>query len=102
VRCVSRNERSQRKLRRLERFYHEERPGAPIDMNSISTFDTVLILAEALRAGATTSEEIKKFILEKRDFQGIAGTLTFDANGDAKWKSIVQLVSGGKCAPLPD
>ncbi len=89
-------------FRRLEKIYNEERPGMPIDMNSISTFDTILILAEALRSGASTSEDIKKFILKKKDFQGIAGTLSFDANGDAKWKSIVQLISGGKCVVLPD
>lgn len=87
---------------RLSKIYQEERPGEPVDMTSISMFNAVLILAEALKARAETPLDMRRFIFKQKEFEGIAGKVVFDANGDAKWKASVERISNGACLPIPE
>ena len=85
---------------RLQRIYEQERPGEPVDLTSISMYNAVLILAEAIRSKAETPQELRHFILEKKDFEGVAGKVTFDEKGDAKWKASVERITSKGCVPV--
>lgn len=87
---------------RLQRIYEQERPGEPVDLTSISMFNAVMILAEAIRSHAETPSQLRQFILKKKDFEGIAGKVSFDEKGDAKWKASVDRITSKGCEPVAD
>ncbi|MFP4167849.1 MAG: ABC transporter substrate-binding protein [Desulfonatronovibrionaceae bacterium] len=45
-------------------------------------FDSVRMLAEAFQEGAQTGPQIKGYLDELENFDGVTGTLSFDSNGD--------------------
>ncbi len=54
------------------------------------TYDAVHVLADAVRrAGAADREKIRDALARTENFQGAAGAITFDANGDPVNKSAV-------------
>jgi branched-chain amino acid transport system substrate-binding protein len=66
--------------RYLERF------GEEITGTAVLTYDTVLLLAEALQAGARDRRGIRDYLMslgrQRPEFQGIMGSISFDENGD--------------------
>lgn len=59
-------------------------------MSSPLAFDTVMILAEAIqKAGSTDPVSIRQSI-EKTDYFGATGQITFDENGDPTEKTNLQ------------
>ena len=60
-------------------------PGLPDNiMFAALTFDSVGLLAEAIRSGAETGAEIKNYLDSLQKFNGVTGELSFDPNGDVK------------------
>jgi branched-chain amino acid transport system substrate-binding protein len=54
------------------------------------TYDTVHLIADALRrAGTAKAEDIRKALSETRNFEGITGAIAFDENGDPLSKALV-------------
>jgi branched-chain amino acid transport system substrate-binding protein len=45
-------------------------------------YDTVYLIAEAVRRGGTTPEGIQKALLSIQGFKGVCGTISFDKDGD--------------------
>lgn len=62
---------------------YAEKHGGPIKANAALTYDALLLVADAMeRAGSTAPASIRKALAGTRHFQGITGTISFDANGD--------------------
>ncbi len=63
----------------------EDQPKAPENiMFAALTYDAVHLLRQSFSTGATTGSAIQSFLDELEAFDGITGTLSFDANGDVQ------------------
>jgi len=62
----------------------------------VLAYDAVHLLAAAMeRAGTTDREAVRKALAQTRNFQGVTGSISFDANGDPlKNAVIIQVVKG--------
>lgn len=75
--------------------------GADPDWASSHAYDALLVIAEAMRAGALTGEEIRREIDRRRVFTGVTGRIVFDEVGDVIEKPVaMKMVRGGKFEPL--
>jgi len=60
-------------------------------------YDAVNLVADALKAGKTSPEEIAEYLKSIQDYQGISNTITFDNNGRITQKPhIIKTVKDGK------
>jgi branched-chain amino acid transport system substrate-binding protein len=72
------------------------------DSSAALAYDAVNLLAAALRDGARSREDVRRYLEHvgrdgKASFDGVAGPVAFDANGDPKGKTVViGTVHGGK------
>lgn len=73
-----------------------EAPGITSD----TAFDAMNLIAEALTHGARTGPEIRDFLSGLPSYEGVAGTVSFDENGDAEKEIRFYTVSGGTAQPL--
>lgn len=74
--------------------------GTTPDYYGACAFDAFNVLMEAIeRAGVLDSEIVRQELLKTKGHEGVSGTITFDANGDAK-KSYIKLTirNGEFCA----
>jgi len=55
-----------------------------------------LILDAIKRAGSTDKVKIRDEIAKTKNFEGAAGFITLDANGDAVKDAVIKVVKGGK------
>lgn len=70
--------------------------GSVPDCQAALGYDTVRILAEAIkRAGSTNSTALRDAIAATRDFQGVTGKITLDAQRNASKPAVVQTIGGG-------
>jgi branched-chain amino acid transport system substrate-binding protein len=75
--------------------------GKKPDWAATHAYDATAVVLQALQAGARTGEEIRALIDKKREFQGITGTIKFDANGDVIDKpAVMKTVRDGKFVRL--
>ena len=65
------------------------------DLYAAHGYDSVMVLAEALKIGGRTSSELWKGIRSIRDFSGATGTLQFDERGDVQKFPRVYVVNEG-------
>jgi len=62
---------------------YKRRYGTAASLYALSTYDTVRLLADALRRGGTDAEALRKAISGTRDFNGVYwGKMSFDGSGD--------------------
>lgn len=73
----------------------EGRYGEPAGITSDTGFDAMNLVAEALAGGARTGPEIRDFLNRVEGYRGAAGTIEFDAAGDAGKEIAFYSVSGG-------
>lgn len=68
------------------------------DMLSAQAFDSVLVLADAMkRANSVTDKEaIRTALSETKNFEGVTGTISFDANNEVIKPVILMTVKDGK------
>jgi branched-chain amino acid transport system substrate-binding protein len=61
------------------------------------TYDTLYILKEAIEKVGFDSEKIKNYLYTVKGRKGLAGTLSFDANGDptAEYRHAVKVLKNG-------
>lgn len=62
-------------------------------------YDGYRLLAEALRAGATSGSEIKDFLYKVKNYEGVSGTINFDRDGQVVWAARFMVVRDGKLVP---
>jgi branched-chain amino acid transport system substrate-binding protein len=71
--------------------------GRAPDYSSAWAYDSILLIAEAIkRAGGTSPDKVRAALLAIKDFQGAEGAYTFDQNGDGLRSYNVVKNEGGK------
>jgi branched-chain amino acid transport system substrate-binding protein len=69
------------KTREFIEKYQAKNNGAMPDMFSSQGYDAVVLLAEAMEAAQSSDPTVfKEKLAQTKDFQGVTGTITFDAN----------------------
>jgi branched-chain amino acid transport system substrate-binding protein len=63
------------------------------DMSSPVGYDDLTMIADALKSGATTREDVQKYLAVLKNFDGLCGTLSFVENGAASFDASIPLVS---------
>jgi branched-chain amino acid transport system substrate-binding protein len=74
--------------------------GEPPGITSDTGYDALNLIAEALSHGARSGPEMRDFLSGLEGHQGVAGTLAFDANGEAEKEIRFFTVSGGVAEAL--
>jgi branched-chain amino acid transport system substrate-binding protein len=74
--------------------------GEPPGVTADTAFDAMKIVADALSGGARTGSAIKDYLYGLSDYPGVAGTVRFDANGDAQKPIRFYRVADGVAAPI--
>src|ERR1035438_5222345 len=73
------------------------------DWAASHTHDAVLVIAEAMKSGARSGDEIRQEIDRRHSFEGVTGSIVFDQNGDVVGKSVVmKIVRNGAFEMLGD
>jgi branched-chain amino acid transport system substrate-binding protein len=76
---------------------YKARYGVDADVNAAAARDAVMIVAEAVKKGALTGEEIKKFLdSQKEGINGATGLIKWDDKGDVVSKKYELFVVKGK------
>jgi branched-chain amino acid transport system substrate-binding protein len=71
--------------------------GAVPDSLAALGYDSARVVIDAMkRAGATTGPELRDAIAQTKDFPGVAGVITLDANRNPVKPAVVLTVEGGK------
>jgi len=71
--------------------------GADANIITGMAYDTVYLLAAAMKSNGTTSDEIKAGLYQIKDYPGVTGNITIDKNGDVSSRELIpQIVRGGK------
>lgn len=80
---------------------YRARFGADPDTWAAQSYDAMNLLADAIARGHRTREGIREALAATRDYQGVTGTISFTASGDASFRdtSIVR-VSGKRFMPF--
>ena len=82
--------------------YHA-RFNADPDTWAAQSYDSMYLIADAIKRGGTTHQGLRDALANTKDFTGVTGTISFDTKGDAQYRgiSIVKVV-GGKFVPLEE
>jgi ABC-type branched-subunit amino acid transport system substrate-binding protein len=75
---------------------HDKAP----DLLAAQAYDTLLILAQALQNGAKTRQALRDALLNVRDFPGVSGTTSFNADGDAAKIPFLLSIQNGRIVQL--
>lgn len=70
------------------------------EFSALSQYDTVMMVAESLKAGARSADEIKAFITNRNGFKGLLGVTRFDAKGSAVHPAIPMRYQDGVCTEV--
>jgi branched-chain amino acid transport system substrate-binding protein len=75
----------------FQKKYGKE-PGITSDVG----YDAAKMIAKAMELlGGTSGEDIRKGLNMLKDYPGVSGTMTFDANGDVHKPMGIKIVKGG-------
>ena len=69
------------------------------DINSPVGYDAVYMIADAMKDGAKTRDDIQKYLATLKNFDGVCGILSFDENGDVKIPLYRIVIKDGKFVP---
>ncbi len=78
----------------VERY--RKRYGEEPEVFGAQYYDSVYLIAEAVRRGGTTAEGIQKALLSIQNFKGVCGTISFDQDGDVHLPIGLKAVKGQK------
>jgi ABC-type branched-subunit amino acid transport system substrate-binding protein/outer membrane protein assembly factor BamD (BamD/ComL family) len=70
------------------------------DLLAAQAYDTVFILAQALKDGVKTRYELRDALLQVHDFPGVSGTTSFDASGNAAKIPFLLTIQNGRIVQL--
>ena len=77
--------------------------GSQPSFSSVFSYESVMVLAEAIRASNTTDpEQLIDYILTKKDFEGLQNPISFTSTGDIIRDSYVYTVQDGNFVILGD
>lgn len=81
----------------FDQKYKSKFNGAAYDQNAPQSYDTVYIIAEAVRrAGELDSQKIRDEIAKTQNFHGISGMMSFDEHGEVIKDLLVIHVNNGR------
>lgn len=82
---------------RTRDFVTKYRDAAEMKAPTALAYDAVHVLAEAIaKAGSIEPEKIRDSLHDIKNFAGVTGSITFDANGDATKKACIIEIRNGK------
>jgi len=61
---------------------YKQKYGEEPDVYAAYSYDTAMILANAVKSGAKTGEQIREYLTTMKPYPGISGDLSFDSHGD--------------------
>ncbi len=73
--------------------YNKKYGGFP-PIFAAAPYDAIMIYADAVKKGARTSDEIKKFFRSVKDYEGVSGTINFDSLSEAMPAHRMMVVKG--------
>jgi branched-chain amino acid transport system substrate-binding protein len=83
-------------VRRFVDAYHK-RYGADPDSIAALSYDAVRLLADAIRrAGSTEGKRVRDALAGTKDFDGVTGRITMDADRNPIKPAVILKVEGGK------
>ena len=83
-------------IRNFLAAYREKFHAEPDDMAALG-YDSAMILADAMkRAGTTEGARVRDAIAATRDFPGVTGKISIDAQRNATKPAVVQTIAAGK------
>ncbi|MEP6471238.1 MAG: ABC transporter substrate-binding protein [Acidobacteriota bacterium] len=83
-------------VRRFVDAYHK-RYGADPDSIAALSYDAVRLLADAIRrAGSTEGKRVRDALADTKDFEGVTGRITMDADRNPIKPAVILKVEGGK------
>ena len=75
-------------------------PGTVMNQSFVTGFDGVMRVAEALRSGARSGSEIRRYFVS-HELKGLGQSVKFNESGDAPVKTHLMRVQGTQCVPEP-
>jgi len=75
---------------------HQEKFGVMPSFATAQSYNSVMLYAAALKAGARTPAEIRDFFRSVKDFEGASGPVTFDKDGITMEQPVMRVVRDGK------
>jgi branched-chain amino acid transport system substrate-binding protein len=75
------------------------RYGIETDTFAALAYDSAHMLINAIRKNGASREGIYQYLVEMKEYPGVAGTVSFDATHDAEIKMITLTVKDGKIVP---
>jgi branched-chain amino acid transport system substrate-binding protein len=75
---------------------HQERFGVLPTFATAHSYDSVMLYAAALKAGARTAPAIRDFLLAVKGFDGVGGPVTFDKEGITTEQPVIRVIRDGK------
>ena len=76
---------------------YETRFGAKPDAMAALGYDSAMVLADAIkRAGSTEGPKIRNALATTKDFQGVTGRMTLDADRNARKPAVIIELKGGQ------
>ncbi len=83
-------------VRNFVKKFHDRYQETPDTMAALG-YDSALILADAIkRAGSTDAAKIRDALAATRDFQGVTGKITIDANRNASKPAVILTIKDGQ------
>ncbi len=76
---------------------YEKRFGAKPDAMAALGYDSAMVLADAIkRAGSTEGSKVRDALATTKDFEGVTGKMTLDAERNARKPAVIIGIQGGK------
>jgi branched-chain amino acid transport system substrate-binding protein len=75
---------------------HQDKYGVLPTFATAHSYNSVTLYAAALKGGARTPAEIRDYFLSVKNFDGMAGPLTFDKDGITTEQPVMKVIRGGK------
>lgn len=79
---------------------YQSRYGAEPDVYAAHAYDAVGIMAKAIAEFGPRPDDIRRGLLELRNYPGVSGATTFDENGDVVQPYQMCIIAGGRVVPL--
>lgn len=73
--------------------------GSDAPFNAALTYDTTFMVAEAIKKGGYTSEQIKASLSNLQNYEGLTSVLSIQANGDVKSDVLIGRFENGEIKP---
>lgn len=74
----------------------KEKTGQKSDAFAANAYDAVYIVAEVMKKGNYTADSIRRGLYQMKDFPGVAGSTTFDRNGDVTRAVVLKRIHDGQ------